>query len=88
MNDVWTPGERIDKEKPPGVICPACKGFMVLDLAPFHNDVTKVMKSRCPMCNATIFACLIFLANTNPRNLASDLETVQGLLKKRNRSRA
>ena len=57
------------EEKPASIICPKCHSQFNIDITPFANDVTKIMKDNCPKCGVVLFTGLLILNHPDMNGL-------------------
>ena len=62
-----------DNNRAPQGICPHCKGTLLLNLAPFQDDMSSIVQTKCPLCHGDIFTACLVLVHGNPEGLANTI---------------
>lgn len=68
--------EIIGEEKRPVIICPHCKGKVIVDISPFNKNITGIAEFTCNLCRGKIYAGVLVLANATPQALFANIEKV------------
>ena len=72
------------EEVRPRVVCGNCKGEVLMDLSPFNNDCTKIMKDKCPKCKRDIYVGLLIVSHPQQYGLMQCIKLVMEALDKGN----
>jgi len=64
------------EENKPRVICNHCKQEILIDIMPFANDVTQILRDRCPKCYKEIFVGVLILCHKDMRSLLGSIQVV------------
>lgn len=56
-------------DKKAKIVCPACRGIIVINLVAYEQDATKPILSNCPYCGAGIFSCILLFASRDLKQL-------------------
>ncbi len=77
---------RITKEPNlPRVACPHCGQHLLIDIKPFAEDVTQVIKDNCKHCRGEIFVGLLILGHRTHRLLLQLIGQIVNLVKSPNK---
>ena len=63
---------------PPLIICPHCKREIRIDITPFANDVSKIIKDKCVKCGGIIHVGVLILSHPSLEGL---LQTITNVVK-------
>lgn len=72
-------------EKKPMMICPKCKQQIYVDLTPFQQDCTKILRDNCPKCRSEINVGVLIICNPDLRKLLQAIQVVQEALTNANK---
>lgn len=62
--------------KPPTIICPHCQNEILIDLAPFNKDVSKILRDNCVRCGGEIHVGTLILSHRDLKGLLSCIQIV------------
>ena len=48
----------------PRIACPHCGQPNLIDITPFKEDVSKILRDRCTSCRGEIFVAILLLGHT------------------------
>lgn len=71
-----------NEELRPRIVCGKCKEEILIDITPFRNDCTKILRDRCPKCHAELFVGILILAHPRINGLMGILQTILQSLNK------
>lgn len=66
----------------PRIVCGKCKEEILIDITPFKNNCTKILKDRCPKCHAELFVGILILAHPQMKGLMGVLQNILQTLNK------
>lgn len=72
------------EETRPMVICPRCKEKIMIDISPFKNDVSQILRDNCPKCRGELHVGIIILTHTTLRGILECIKIVIASLKPKN----
>jgi hypothetical protein len=76
---------RITQEsKTPTIICPYCKEEIRVDIQPFRDDVSKILRDKCLKCGGEINVGVLILSHRSLKELLGCINIVVDALKKGN----
>lgn len=69
-------------ETKPMIICPKCKAQIFIDLTPFTNDVSKILRDNCYKCGGELHVGVLILSNPTLNGLLQAIQVVSTALAK------
>ena len=72
----------MENDKQPQSKCPHCKKPLLLNLDHWKQDMSKIVRSKCPLCGGEIFTALLVLAHGNPEGLANTIMNMAAVVDK------
>ena len=73
------------EESKPRIICGHCKQEILIDIRPFAQDCTKILRDVCPKCKTELFVGIMILAHPKIEGLLSIIKTLVDSLKIKNK---
>jgi len=70
------PIEIIGEDKRPIIICPHCKGKVIVNIIPFNQNISGIAEFTCNLCRGKIYCGILLLANATPQALFANIEKV------------
>ena len=64
----------------PRVICGSCKEEILIDISPFRQDCTKILRDVCPKCKAKLFVGIMIIAHPKLQGVIAILQTILNAL--------
>lgn len=68
--------EIVGEEKRPVIICPHCKGKVIVDIAPFNQNITGIAEWTCNLCSGKFYGGVLVLVNTTPEYLFQHIQNI------------
>lgn len=66
--------------KKPMVICPKCNQEIFIDISPFKNDCSEILRDNCPKCRSEIYAGIIILCHPSFKGFLDCLKIITSAL--------
>ena len=64
------------QKQQPRVVCPYCTKQIAIDIKPFAEDVSKILRDTCPKCGGEIFVGVLILCHQSLQGMLASLNTV------------
>lgn len=74
--------EAFNQNDQPRQICPHCKKIFLIDITPWKNNVTQILKTNCTKCGGQVFVGMLLLSSADLRNLVGNIQSVVDLFNK------
>jgi len=68
------------EELKPRIVCGHCKQEILISIAPFEKDCTKIIKDNCPKCKNEIFVGIMIIAHPKLNGLLTTLGSILEVL--------
>ena len=68
--------EVVRDKKLPTTKCPGCLKPMTIDIGPFKNDLSRIVKCPCPNCKRTLWTGILVATQTSIQGLAQVIDAM------------
>ena len=68
--------EIVNEDTRPIVICPHCKGKVIVNIKPFNENITGIAQYTCNKCRGNFFGGILLIVNTTPERLFDHIKMV------------